>query len=219
MNRTFTAVAAIAVLATTIATPAASTTTEPDLTTVTVVVAGTVFVPDGVEAPTLPKGRSETLIVTAPAAEIDALVDRRMAEAAQRIESRTTRLGGGATANKENVAYGSCGMSHIRLSASGSQTSGQAYVESGFTLDNVKSAGSYWTTTSVYTSGWSKQLTWSGDLGGALRWSKGTRVTVPTTASYSAGFTAKVTVVRSDGRPGSYASLVKDVTGVQIYVS
>lgn len=48
MNRAFTAVAAIAVLATTIATPAAATTTDPTPTTVTVVVTGAVFIADTV---------------------------------------------------------------------------------------------------------------------------------------------------------------------------
>jgi hypothetical protein len=88
VNRTFTAAAAVAVLATPIATPAAATTTDPTLTTRTV---------------------------------------------------------------------------------GGSGTSGQAYVEPGFTLDNVTSASTYWTTTSVHWTGWNKQLPWSGHLGGTVR--------------------------------------------------
>lgn len=54
---------------------------------------------------------------------------------------------------------------------------------------------------------------------GAVFIPDGTRVTVSTTASYSDGLTAKVTVVRSEGRSGSCASVERDVTGIQIYVS
>lgn len=221
MRRAPLAAVTAALLAATVVAPASATAQDPATVTETVVVTGAVFVPDTVEVFTLPEGRSETMVVTAPADEIDAVVAQRVAEASARLKAASTHVNGpGSSINKENVKVGECGTSWVRLSNTGSQTKGQGYVTSRFFLDEVRTASKFWTTTTVYKTGWSKKLTASGDLKGKLEWEKGTRVDVPSTAKYNAKLaSAKVVVVKANGEPGTCWGLEPTVTGIQLYVS